>query len=147
LDVSWGRFGLVFSSIGAVLVCVGRFRPSLGPFWSVPVHLLCHIFFQSLRHYSVHFNTTMYTLHNIHEPKTCQATCKLVLTGDLWPRVATRIFFIRLARYRLFTPTCSISARHSCKHCNTLASSMPERSQLPLCIEWAQTHPRDQQQK
>jgi len=38
LDVSWGRFGLVFSSIravlvGAVLVCVGRFRPSLGPFW------------------------------------------------------------------------------------------------------------------
>jgi len=38
LDVGWGRFGLVFSSIeavlvGAVLVCVGRFRPSLGPFW------------------------------------------------------------------------------------------------------------------
>ena len=38
MDVSWGRFGLVFSSIGAVLVgavlvCVGRFRPSLGPFW------------------------------------------------------------------------------------------------------------------
>ena len=38
LDVSWGRFGLVFSSIGgvlvgAVLVCVGRFRPSLGRFW------------------------------------------------------------------------------------------------------------------
>ena len=127
-DLHWGRFGD-------------------GPFWSVPIHLLCHIFFQSLRHYSVHFNTTMYTLHNIHEPKTCQATCKLVLTGDLWPRVATRIFFIRLARYRLFTPTCSISARHSCKHCNTLASSMPERSQLPLCIEWAQTHPRDQQQK
>ena len=32
-----GRFGLVFSSIGAVLVgavlvCVGRFQPSLGPF-------------------------------------------------------------------------------------------------------------------
>ena len=26
----------VFSSIRAVLVCVGRFRPSLGPFWSVP---------------------------------------------------------------------------------------------------------------
>jgi len=24
---------LFFSSIGAVLVCVGRFRPSLGPFW------------------------------------------------------------------------------------------------------------------
>ena len=37
LDVSWGRFGLVFSSIGAVLVSVGRFRPSLGPFRSVPV--------------------------------------------------------------------------------------------------------------
>jgi len=45
-----GRFGLVFSSIGAVLVgsvlvCVGRFRPSLGrfgdgPFWSVPVIIL-----------------------------------------------------------------------------------------------------------
>ena len=38
LDVSWGRFSLVFSFIGAVLVgavlvCVGRFRPSLGPFW------------------------------------------------------------------------------------------------------------------
>ena len=34
LDVSWGRFGLVFSVlVGAVLVCVGRFRPSLGPFW------------------------------------------------------------------------------------------------------------------
>jgi len=31
-------FGLVFLplgpfSVGAVLVCVGRFRPSLGPFW------------------------------------------------------------------------------------------------------------------
>ena len=42
MDVSWGRFGLVFSSIGtvlvgAVLVSVGRFRPLLGPFWSVPV--------------------------------------------------------------------------------------------------------------
>ena len=39
MDVSWGRFGLVFSSIGAVLVgavlvCVGRFGD--GPFWSVP---------------------------------------------------------------------------------------------------------------
>jgi len=39
LDVSWGRFGLVFSSIGAVLVgavlvCVGRFGN--GPFWSDP---------------------------------------------------------------------------------------------------------------
>ena len=38
LDVSWGRIGHVFSSIGAllvgaVLVSVGRFRPSLGPFW------------------------------------------------------------------------------------------------------------------
>ena len=33
MDVSWGRFGNVFSSIRAVLVSVGRFRPSLGPFW------------------------------------------------------------------------------------------------------------------
>jgi len=35
LDVSWGRFGLVFSSIGAVFdLHWGRFGD--GPFWSVP---------------------------------------------------------------------------------------------------------------
>ena len=53
MDVSWGRFGLLychynchitvlFFSIGAVLVCVGRFRLHWGrfgnrPFWSVPI--------------------------------------------------------------------------------------------------------------